>query len=407
VRITSQILALTATASATVLIASGLITPASAFFGSFPGDSRAAPQQPAETARPTFNPPRAPMASRRLATARPQSSAVGKTPVADEPKITAPLQIIISLDKQHLTVYAGDQPIAQSRVSSGQRGRSTPTGVFSIIQKDRWHRSNLYDDAPMWFMQRITWSGVALHQGVVPNYPASHGCVRLPEAFAQKLWGMTKPGARVIIARNELAPIAISHPLLFTRKSAPVASAAPTPSHADYLKAAQQAWTFADLANKAPLVGATLTDLPSFSVPMVDPPAAAKPQQQTRSLKPGPVSVFISRREGKLFVRKGFEPVFDIPVTIANPEQPLGTHVYTAIAANDDNASMRWTVVSTAAAAPGSSASASGALDRITIPQDAVDQISELMSVGASLIVSDQGLGPETGKGTDFIVLTK
>jgi lipoprotein-anchoring transpeptidase ErfK/SrfK len=406
VRITSQILARTATASATLLLASCLTTPAGAFFGSFPGDNRPATQPPAETARPAFNPPRAPMAARpRVATARPQSSAVGKTPAVDEPKITAPLQIIISLDKQHLTVYAGDQPIAQSRVSSGQRGRSTPTGVFSIIQKDRWHRSNLYDDAPMWFMQRITWSGVALHQGVVPNYPASHGCVRLPEAFAQKLWGMTKLGARVIIAHNEPVPVAISHPLLFTRKAAPVASAAPTPSHADYLKAAQQAWTFADLANKSPLVGATLTDLPSFSVPM-DPPAAAKPQQQTRALKPGPVSVFISRREGKLFVRKGFEPVFDTPVTIANPEQPLGTHVYTAIAVNDDNASMRWTVV-TAAAAPGSSASATAALDRITIPQDAIDQISELMSVGSSLTVSDQGLGPETGKGTDFIVLTK
>jgi hypothetical protein len=138
----------------------------------------------------------------------------------------------------------------------------------------------------------------------------------------------------------------------------------------------------------------------------MDPPAAAKPQQQTRALKPGPVSVFISRREGKLFVRKGFEPVFDTPVTIANPEQPLGTHVYTAIAANDDNASMRWTVV-TAAAASGSTSSATAALDRITIPQDAIDQISELMSVGSSLTVSDQGLGPETGKGTDFIVLTK
>jgi hypothetical protein len=125
-----------------------------------------------------------------------------------------------------------------------------------------------------------------------------------------------------------------------------------------------------------------------------------------------------------VFVRKGFDPVFDAPVTIEHPEQPLGTHVYTALAFNDDNASLRWTVMTVPnnlsrptpsrkrgepvqAAPVGPASNAAAALDRITIPQPALDRISGLISAGASLVISDQGLGPETGKGTDFIVLTR
>ena len=110
-----------------------------------------------------------------------------------------PWSVYILIDKQQLTLYSGSQPIAHSRVSTGTASHPTPTGVFSVIQKDRWHRSNLYNDAPMYYMQRITWSGVAMHQGVVPNHPASHGCIRLPEAFARQLWGITKLGVRVVV----------------------------------------------------------------------------------------------------------------------------------------------------------------------------------------------------------------
>ena len=139
--------------------------------------------------------------------------------------------------------------------------------MFSVIQKDRYHRSNLYDDAPMYYMQRITWSGVAMHQGIVPNYPASHGCIRLPEAFAQQLWGMTKLGVRVIIARNEAVPAEISHPRLFAPKP-PDAVA----SSAESLQAAQQAWKIAQLGGMEPIAGATMTDVvtpssPAFEVP--------------------------------------------------------------------------------------------------------------------------------------------
>src|SRR5262249_46283139 len=132
------------------------------------------------------------------------------------------LSIVVAIDRQQLTLYSDGVPIAHSRVSTGQPGHSTPTGVFSIIQKDRWHHSNLYGDAPMFYMQRITWSGVAMHQGIVPNYPASHGCIRLPEAFAKQLWGITKLGVRVIIARGEVTPTPIANPKLFTLKPPPV-----------------------------------------------------------------------------------------------------------------------------------------------------------------------------------------
>ena len=106
-----------------------------------------------------------------------------------------------------MTVYDNGTPIATAPVSTGMPGHPTPMGVFSVIQKDRYHHSNIYSDAPMPYMQRITWSGVAMHEGVVPGHPASHGCIRLPHEFAQRLWGMTKMGVRVVVTpRNDVAP---------------------------------------------------------------------------------------------------------------------------------------------------------------------------------------------------------
>ena len=115
-----------------------------------------------------------------------------------------PLHIVISIKQQRLTLYANGQPFAHSPVSTGVPGHPTPQGVFSVIQKNLHHRSNIYSAAPMPYMQRITWSGVAMHQGMVPGYPASHGCIRLPREFAQRLWGITRVGARVIIAQDDV-----------------------------------------------------------------------------------------------------------------------------------------------------------------------------------------------------------
>lgn len=372
------------------------------------------------------------------------------------------LTVVISIDKQRLTLYSDGQPIAQSRVSTGTASHPTPTGVFSVIQKDRWHRSNLYYNAPMYYMQRITWSGVAMHQGIVPNYPASHGCIRLPEAFARQMWGITKLGARVVIARGEVTPASFAHERLFTIKRAPLdAPPVPEAASAEPVRAGHGTLGVAELvANKS---NATASDAAEPGNAAFDAMAyavrapseavrsahaafeAVKPQgansatinsatiksatittgEEVKPLKPGPIAVFISRKEGKVFVRKGFEPVFDAPVTFEQPDRPLGTHVYTALAVNDDNTTLRWNVMSMpgGGVAPAKKAvkgktaeppvpampasSAAEALNRVSIPQDALDRISELMSPGASLIISDKGLGPETGKGTDFIVLTR
>src|SRR5947209_4040751 len=155
------------------------------------------------------------------------------TAAKEEPPkpIVGPLIISISINRQRLTVYDGDRPVASTVISTGVKGRETPFGVFSVLQKELLHHSNLYNNAPMPHMQRITWSGVALHAGMVTGRPASHGCIRLPAAFATRLYGMTKVGARVIISRNEVAPSEFSSPRLFTMQEiAPTPTAAALPA---------------------------------------------------------------------------------------------------------------------------------------------------------------------------------
>ena len=112
-----------------------------------------------------------------------------------------PIMAIVSLRSQRITVYDADGWIMRAAVSSGQAGRETPAGIFSVIQKDAEHHSNLYDDAYMPHMQRLTWSGIALHGGPLPGHPASHGCIRLPYDFAAHLFDLSKLGMRVMWRR--------------------------------------------------------------------------------------------------------------------------------------------------------------------------------------------------------------
>ena len=139
----------------------------------------------------------------------------------------APIMAIVSLRSQGITVYDTAGWIMRAPVSSGQSGRETPAGVFSVLQKDADHHSNLYDDAWMPHMHRLTWSGIALHGGPLPGHAASHGCVRLPYDFASRLFDMTKVGMRVIISPGDVAPVEIAHPALPQSKpvSADVAAA--------------------------------------------------------------------------------------------------------------------------------------------------------------------------------------
>src|SRR5215472_15593460 len=130
----------------------------------------------------------------------------------------APLMAIVALRNQRITIYDADGWILRAPISSGQPGYETPAGIYSVIQKEAEHYSNLYDDASMPFMQRITWSGIALHAGALPGHPASHGCIRMPHGFAERLFGTTSLGMRVIVVPSDVTPVSFSHPALFKPK---------------------------------------------------------------------------------------------------------------------------------------------------------------------------------------------
>jgi lipoprotein-anchoring transpeptidase ErfK/SrfK len=376
-----------------------------------------------------------------------------------------PLQIVVSVGNQHVTLYSNGTRVAQSPVSTGVPDRPTPTGVFSIIQKDRFHHSNLYSNAPMPYMERITWSGVALHEGPLPGYPASHGCIRLTHEFAERLWVSVRLGVRVIVARSDVVPVDFAHPRLFVPKAKPAEPPSPSEELEKHVAVAQldpniaasptgglrgtvdatgsgAGETTATVAApaSAPVAAgeqpasppASAVDPPKPDPDVADPaklpPLPVLPKARSAEQPPkhaGTVAVFISRREKKLFVRQGFAPLFDVPVEIEHPEQPFGTHVLTALGLTDNGTRMRWNLMTMPAeprpviaskigskghieakpAAPDAPQTAAQVLDRIQIPQEAVDRIDEILTPGASLVISDQGLGPETGEGTDFIVL--
>src|SRR5213078_1848723 len=174
-----------------------------------------------------------------------------------------PIMAIVSIKSQKVTFYDADGWILRAPVSTGTKGRETPAGVFAVIEKDKDHHSSLYDDAWMPNMLRITWNGIALHGGPLPGYAASHGCVRMPFGFAEKLFDKVRIGTRVIISPSDAEPVEFSHPALFVPKSEALA-AAPTRSETlareadEATKLAQQTKNAAALAVKeaAPLSAA-------------------------------------------------------------------------------------------------------------------------------------------------------
>jgi hypothetical protein len=323
-----------------------------------------------------------------------------------------PLQIIISVADQRISVYDNGSLIARSSVSTGVPRHPTPLGVFSVVSKQRWHRSNLYSAAPMPYMQRITWSGIALHAGILPGYPASHGCIRLKNDFAIRLWHLTKRGVRVIIASDDAHPVEIANPHLFEAKPQAVSS----------LPESQRDITGSAIVAVPATHQPTTPDADTSQVSDLQTPDSAPTADKSRNVDP--ISVFVSRKLSKLFVRRGFTPLFDVPVTIRDPGESLGTHVFTLMGSQNEGTALRWTVVSMPEKSPhkhlalksrspgkgsveislSSRDKANAALDRIEIPQDVVERVSQLLTPGSSLIVSDYALSGETGNDTDFIV---
>lgn len=515
--------------------------------------------------------------SRRPATAPPGTvdPKAAKTAATEQP-IKGPLVITVSLGEQRLTVHDADGPIAHAPISSGTAAYPTLQGVFTILEKSVTHYSNLYAGAPMPNMQRITWSGTAMHAGHLPGYPASHGCIRLPYNFSKKLYGMTKLGTRVIVTRDPIAPISVAHKnlieplppespvlaaaqaeqpaksyetvrslaLISTASAAPVETAAvpevPLTGYrakraaekkatedalalsqaskidaeqrardavsaadaakaaakdvnmeaarlAQELKKAEQARiegdraleafgkryaadralpadeqakaseterqledkTFelgrnleaaqaaaaaakakADEANAAIAAAVTKVKTEANALSKINQDiksaiASLDSFKRQEKVRAQPVSVFISRSTKRLYVRQGYEPIFDVPVEIKDPEVAIGTHVFTALELTGPT-DMRWsaTTIPYNPAAPSAKKKKKGpvdaetvsthlpqtpesALDRIVIPEDARDRIADVMKVGSSMVISDYGISHQTGQFTDFIILTR
>jgi peptidoglycan hydrolase-like protein with peptidoglycan-binding domain len=376
---------------------------------------------------------------------------------------TDPLQIVVSIREQKMRVYRGIEPIAEVPVSSGKPGHSTPTGVFSILHKRKFHRSNLYSNAPMPWMQRLTWTGIALHEGKLPGYPASHGCVRLPKGFAEELYGMTSPGSHVVITGDMIEPRFVEHKALPQPEPAPAASPVsyvPVPdygaatrladsrpalmvndaaasSEAEVQQPIRILITRADRGDIVASAQGMLSRLGYYDGPidgLIGPKtsAAIKAFQELHGLPQTGTITSATRtalfktmgiREpatGKLYVRSGFEPVFEAAIEIANVDLPLGTHLLTATAFDKQAGKTRWQAFTLenrlseyTRAIHGidknanDSNSAESALSRIRIPQEVSARLSAMLTPGSSIAISDTGLGPYTGWKTDFVVTTK
>src|SRR5664280_1666829 len=391
-----------------------------------------------------------------------------------------PIMAIVSIKTQQVTFYDADGWILRAPVSTGVKGRETPAGVFALIEKDKDHHSTMYDDAWMPNMQRITWNGIALHGGPLPGYAASHGCIRMPYGFAEKLFDKTHIGMRVIIAPNDPAPVAFSHPALFMPKAEAIAAA---PARAETLgreaaeavkaaaeakkaamtatretasltsslrkleqlkRSADAALATADralaaaktdeakaraeerkqkAAAKAAALATQLDTARADATSKRDAAASAKDAATTADTEKAaavkaateaklalePVSIYISRATQKLYVRRNthkawpdggevFDATIEVPVTIRNPDRPIGTHVFTAMAR--DGAGLRWTVVTI-----DEGDDVKDALDRITIPQDLLDRIAPTALPRSSIVVSDEPLSSETNYRTEFVAV--
>ncbi|QND26440.1 L,D-transpeptidase family protein [Sinorhizobium meliloti] len=375
-----------------------------------------------------------------------------------------PLQVVVSREQQSLVVYDGDTVVATSKVSTGKAGHATPTGIFSILEKRRRHESNIYSNAPMPFMQRLTWSGIALHgSNHVPDYPASHGCVRLPSKFAASLFKMTGYGMHVVISDRQIAPVEVASEMLFqpseSRPQGPALSDVPLrPAIGEFNQSAVEvAMTdkrpspVASDEEKVPIrilitrrgTQESVRDLQTllntlgydaglpdgFSGPATA--AAIEAFQRAEALpvegKVTPELIeAVFRKAGRsaplngvLRVRRQFQPLFEAEVAIAEPETALGTHLLQFQDLDTNTGQGKWFGMSlenklpkttkkrlgiTAEGEPGT---LERTLSRITVPKDVRERLAGLLANGSSLSITDTESGLETGKGTDFITVTR
>lgn len=275
---------------------------------------------------------------------------------------TGPIVMVVSVTEQRAYVYRNGVLIAATTVSTGRPGHVTPTGVFTVLQKQKEHRSSIYDGAPMPYMQRLTWGGVALHAGGLPGYPESHGCVHLPSEFAKELFDISPPGMTVVIADAASEPTWVDHPGYLVPVS---------------------------LKGGKPLDADPLTEPEEMSWHPEDSPT-------------GPVSIVLSRQSETIIVYRDGVEIGRAKISVQG-DQPFATHALVlATGASDiidpyvpDPHKYRWMRIGV----PGRMGEAGGDPDpatiaRIKIPQKFTDEVTSILSPGATLIVTDQPMTP-------------
>ena len=290
-----------------------------------------------------------------------------------------PLVMVISITEQRAYLYRNGFRIAVSTVSTGKKGKETPTGVFTILQKNKDHHSSLYNDASMPFMQRLTWDGVALHAGKLPGYPASHGCVRLPYEFARLLFDTTDFGMTVVVADEATSIPNVAHPDVF----APVEFA---------------------MGDKAP-IAPRLSWFENF-------------HWEPEKSAVGAVSILISTKDQRAIVMRNGIEIGRSKIGIVGKE-PFGTQAYVLMEGERGEASKivpnkkakNWMSIPM----PGYAASADktktpGTLDpaavkRIAVPVDFARLVYDIINPGTTLVLTDSQVLPRT-TGKDMTVIS-
>ena len=277
-----------------------------------------------------------------------------------------PVLIVVSLDEQMAYVYRNGVEIARSTVSSGRAGHETPTGVFQILQKERRHHSNLYNSAPMPYMERLTWDGIALHAGKLPGYPASHGCIRLPFDFAKVLYDVTANGGTVVIADEAHGGANLAHPGFVA---------------------------------------------PQLAVPVGDAPAASERWSwHPERADSGPVAIVVSSASRYAHVLRNGVEIGRAPIQLSEADRPLipVTYVRTDVPANrpnpfaPDRPLFVWTMVG---ARDVDSTAAHQLTQRVKVPPEFATAAFDVLHTGAVIVVTDEPLEPARRSDADFTIV--
>jgi hypothetical protein len=269
-----------------------------------------------------------------------------------------PLLIVASITEQVAYVYRNGIRIARSSVSTGRPGHRTPTGVFTILEKEVHHTSSIYKGAEMPYMERVTWGGIALHAGDLPGYPDSHGCVRLPLEFSKLLFGVTMKGATVIIADQHSAPAETVHPGLF----------------------------FAQSGDES------------------EPIAAGKFEWDPDKSLSGPVSMIVSSTDKTAYVYRNGVEIGRAGIPNAQLVSPLNNRVFSALNGLDSDGHLRWMEV-TSAGTEGASRSLFLAAQKSGIPTEFLTKAKTVIAPGTTIVFTDKPVDPTTQSPSGFQII--